>query len=283
MLPIADSWFRSTPVTNTITRIDEPYVHEMLRANVWHIRGTERDLVIDAGLGVASLQDQLPELFANNPILVLTHAHLDHTGSAHEFTDIRMHPGETNALPHSTLGVTPQAGTTGRTQPQQIPASLNGPELADLLGIDWPDAPGLLLSARPDRSFDPEQYGPRFLPVTTDLQDGDLLELGDRTLRVLHLPGHTPGSISLFDDADGFLFSGDVVYDGLLLDELHESNIGEYVQSMLTLRALPVACVYPGHEDPFGRARLHQIIDAYVQHRTPVTSATSTSPPGSVA
>ena len=50
--------------------------------------------------------------------------------------------------------------------------------------------------------------------MTQKLNDGDMLDLGDRCLRVVHLPGHSPGSIALLDvGSDRSLFSGDVVYD----------------------------------------------------------------------
>jgi len=44
------------------------------------------------------------------------------------------------------------------------------------------------------------------------LRDGDTIELGKSTLRVVHTPGHTPGSISLL--GDGILFSGDTLFFG---------------------------------------------------------------------
>ena len=58
--------------------------------------------------------------------------------------------------------------------------------------------------------------------VTQKLNDGDLIDLGDRCLRVIHLPGHSPGSIALLDvGSDRCLFSGDVVYDsGRKFDKL---------------------------------------------------------------
>lgn len=246
-LPVAGSWFNTYRLTDTVSRIEEPHVHEMLRANIWHIQGRDRDLIVDAGLGVASLQEHLPELFANNPVLVITHAHLDHIGSAHEFKDLRIHAGEATDRP--------------------IPASLNGPSLAGLLGIDWPDAPELVLSALPHSEFVPEQYSLPALSGATHIQDGDHIDLGDRRLRVLHFPGHTPGSICLFDDRDGSLFSGDVIYDDILLDELHESNIDDYVDSMLRLRSLPVSRVFPGHGEPFDQERLLQLISDYLRLR----------------
>lgn len=56
-------------------------------------------------------------------------------------------------------------------------------------------------------------------PVDRRLSDGEELELGNRRLRVVHTPGHTPGSVCFFLEASGqnLLFAGDtVLYDGRL-------------------------------------------------------------------
>jgi glyoxylase-like metal-dependent hydrolase (beta-lactamase superfamily II) len=52
-----------------------------------------------------------------------------------------------------------------------------------------------------------------------------VIDLCDRVFEVLHLPGHSPGSIGLWERQTGTLFSGDAIYDGPLLDELRDSNI----------------------------------------------------------
>ena len=67
-----------------------------------------------------------------------------------------------------------------------------------------------------------------------------MVDTGDRAFEVLHLPGHSPGSMGLWEPKTGILFSGDCVYDGPLLDGLEESNIGHYIASMKRLRELPV-------------------------------------------
>lgn len=46
-----------------------------------------------------------------------------------------------------------------------------------------------------------------FIPVW----DGDRLDLGDRQVEVIHLPGHTPGGIAILDTGSGMLFSGDPI------------------------------------------------------------------------
>jgi glyoxylase-like metal-dependent hydrolase (beta-lactamase superfamily II) len=55
-MPVLNPWYRSRVVADGVVRIDEPAVDDFLQANIWHVRGRERDLVVDAGLGVASLR-----------------------------------------------------------------------------------------------------------------------------------------------------------------------------------------------------------------------------------
>lgn len=68
--------------------------------------------------------------------------------------------------------------------------------------------------------FDSDELVP--VEPTRRLVDGDTIDLGNQSLTVLHLPGHTPGSIALHDQANRTLFTGDVVYDPPFLpDRIH--------------------------------------------------------------
>jgi glyoxylase-like metal-dependent hydrolase (beta-lactamase superfamily II) len=243
-LPVAPRWFRFTVADERNTLIEEPNVRDLLRANVWHRRGRDRDLLVDCGLGVTALAPLLAERFDREPVLVLTHAHLDHMGSAHEFDQVWAHPLESVDDPN--------------------PGSLYGPALAVQVGLDEA-LPPVLLTARPHSGYDLDTYWVRPVTPTRALADGDLIDLGDRTLTVLHLPGHSPGSIALFDDSDGTLFSGDVIYDDVLLDSLFGSDKEQYACSLRRLRALPVRLVRPGHGHSFGPERLHHLIDDYLR------------------
>lgn len=60
---------------------------------------------------------------------------------------------------------------------------------------------------------------------------GDVINLGDRQLTVLHMPGHSRGSICLHDRENKLLFSGDVVYDGSMIDWLPYSHVSDYIGS----------------------------------------------------
>ena len=263
-LPVASRWFRVTRVDDGLSVVTEPHVHEFLRANIWHLRGSRRDLVVDAGLGVRSLRQEVPRIFARDPALVVTHAHLDHLGGAHEFDRCYAHTAEAVHTP--------------------APGSLRAERLAKTLGLPAAYAeafPELLVDAAPVPGFDPDSYALRPPKSCLPVGDGDVIDLGDRTLTVLHLPGHSPGSIALFEPDRGALFSGDVVYDlregEELLDSISGANVPDYVDSLTRLGDLPVSVVYPGHGAPFGRRRLLELIHAYVDSRSVTARRT---PPG---
>ncbi|MEV0720118.1 MBL fold metallo-hydrolase, partial [Asanoa sp. NPDC050611] len=157
-----------------IVRISEPHVRPLLAANLWWLRGSDRDIVVDAGLGVVALRDELPQLFERDPLVILTHSHLDHTGGAHEFRERAAHAAEAKTI---------AAGP---------PASLYGADLYAKLGIPGTPPVDLLLDAVPHEGYDPRTYRVEPAPVTRLLADDDRIEAGGRVLTVLHLPGHSP-------------------------------------------------------------------------------------------
>jgi glyoxylase-like metal-dependent hydrolase (beta-lactamase superfamily II) len=69
----------------------------------------------------------------------------------------------------------------------------------------------------------------------------------------------------LFDERDGVLFTGDVVYDDILLDSCTGADPEAYRRSLRRLRDLDVGIVFPGHGRPFGRDRFLTIIDNYLK------------------
>jgi glyoxylase-like metal-dependent hydrolase (beta-lactamase superfamily II) len=241
-------WFRVTDAGDGVTQIDEPGVRELLAASIWHVRGRDRDLVIDAGLGITSLRAALPWLFEHDPVLVLSHAHLDHMGGAHEFADCRVHAAELDAV-----------RAPG-------PASLRGGRLLEILGIDPDDeeVPEILVGAVPYASYDADAYSLTGVPAATAVTEGDLIDLGDRQFAVLHLPGHTPGSISLCDHQAGQLFTGDVLYEGGLIDSCSGSDPVRYAATMRRLLELPMTRVFPGHGPVLGRRRARAVAGDYL-------------------
>jgi len=244
----ATEWFEPRASGVGIVRITEPHVDEILRSNLWWLRGTDRDIVIDAGLGVVPLRQGVPSMFDRDPLVLLTHAHLDHVGGAHEFTERGAHTADVDVLARG------------------VPASLHGPELAQLLGAADVGSPfpDLMIKELPHPGYDPRAYRLQPVTVTRRLQDRERIELGGRTLSVLHLPGHTPGSIALLEEITGVLYAGDVIYDGYLVDDLPESDTSAYRCSMAVLADLKVSIVHPGHGRSFDQTRLRELAARYL-------------------
>lgn len=255
MLPIADRWFERRTISADLTLLTEPHVDPFLRCNIWHVRGRDRDLVIDTGLGIASLREAARDLFEKPLAAVATHTHMDHTGGMHEFDERWVHALEANVLARGS---------------DRIPLDIcdYDREALAMLAVVGYDLPGAILTAIPHHGYDPRAHEPVPAAPTRHLVEGDIVDLGNCSFEVLHLPGHSPGSIGLWDARSRVLFSGDAIYDGALLDQLPGSNIPDYVATIKRLRELPVEIVHAGHEPSFPRARLIEMCDAYLAQRT---------------
>ena len=119
-----------------------------------------------------------------------------------------------------------------------------------------------LVAAAPGPGFDPASFRQARSEPTGCLHDGDMIDLGDRRLEVLHLPGHSPGSICLLDTDARILFTGDVVYAGGLIDEVWPgTDRMNYIRSMRRLAEVGVSIAFPGHGDPLTTEQFQQIID----------------------
>lgn len=85
------------------------------------------------------------------------------------------------------------------------------------------------------------------------LSDGDIIRIGNGSLKVIHVPGHSPGSIALYDEKDGFLISGDALFAGSIgRNDLpggdHTTLINSIKSKLLSLPEEVI--VYPGHGSP---------------------------------
>lgn len=235
-LKVAETWYRHRDLGDGVTLIWEAFANPGLRCNIWFLRGRDRNLILDTGLGLRPLRAELAFLSEKPVVCVSSHNHFDHMGGHHEFETRLCHRSEADVLA--------------------------APTRANTLIEDFVEL--VMFEALPYAGFEVARYTIQPAPATGFLDEGDVIDLGDRHLTVRHLPGHSPGSIALWEDATGLLFSGDIVYDGELYDFLHHSNIPDYLESMARLRELPVATVHAGHYASFGRDRLHALIDDYV-------------------
>jgi glyoxylase-like metal-dependent hydrolase (beta-lactamase superfamily II) len=254
-LPVAERWFDITEVADGIHRVTEPHVHPYVRSNAWLIRGSAAHLLVDAGLGVGSLSGELAGLLDRPVIAVATHGHFDHFGGLGEFAVTAAHPDDGEVIEAAGDYVTLRAAT--------YPAAL-----LDEFEAAGEAVPDLLVDALPAEGFDLAGFRTPAVGITRWVSDGDAIDLGDRSFAVLHSPGHSPGSICLWDAGSQTLVSGDVLVDGEpLLDELPRSSPADFAASLRRVADLPLRAVYAGHGPVFGHHRAHEIIADYLASR----------------
>ena len=93
-----ESWYRVRRVGDDVTWIDEPFVKAFYRCNIWHVRGRDRDLLVDSGMGVVSLRRHVPLVTERPLVAVASHTHFDHVGGHHELAERWVHGAEAAVL-----------------------------------------------------------------------------------------------------------------------------------------------------------------------------------------
>lgn len=238
-LPIRKDWFERRTVSPGLDLLFEPAVHRWFRANIWYVRGRDLDLLIDPGMGIGNLRAALGN-DADRPILAIaTHGHVDHSGGMHQFDRRAIHPEDACALEGC--------------DECHLASHFRATEEA--------------VTALPDEGWALEAYTYKAASATQLLHEGSRIDLGDRQFTVVHLPGHSPGQIGLFDEHQGELFSGDALYDGQLLDDLPRSVPQIYEKTMERLLTMDAKLVHGGHRNDFDRARMKVLIEEYLRGR----------------
>lgn len=97
-------------------------------------------------------------------------------------------------------------------------------------------------------------------PPDRMLQDGDKIKVGALKFEVIHTPGHTPGSISLYCRSENIVFTGDTLFAGSVgRADLPGASLEKLMSSIKSkLLSMPdETIVYPGHGEPttIGRER----------------------------
>lgn len=181
------------------------------------LEGDDRCLLIDTGLGIGDIREQVTRLTSKPVIAAATHIHWDHIGGHRYFPDFCAHELELSWLSGA------------------FPLSL---EAIREMVLDRCDPP---------ENYDVNTY--EFFQGTPArvLHDADEIDLGGRTIRVLHTPGHSPGHMCFWEPARGYLFTGDLVYKDMLFAYYPSTDPAAYLTSLERVASLPAARVFPAH------------------------------------
>lgn len=184
-------------------------------SNIFLVQNKDRFTLFDAGIQmyfretVAAIE-ALGFKLTQMDQLVLTHTHLDHSGSCPLLLD---------AAKKAELWVSREEGELLEKGDDRL-------VLGSMLGQRLPP-----------------------LPVARKLREGDTLRIGDFSFQVLHTPGHSFGSLCFFEPRKGILIAGDVVFRGGSFGRVDfpTGNGEQLISSIARLAQLPVKVLLPGH------------------------------------
>ncbi len=217
-------WFEVYRIKRDVYAFYEPGQFEEVLSYL--VLGKKNAALIDTGCGIGNVK-RLTEELTKLPVKVVnTHSHYDHVAQDHLFTDTAMFDAP-NARQASKVGYSVM-------------------EMSHLL------AEGMLSKPLP-KDFDAEIYHVPPFTVTWWLKDGDIIDLGDRGLEVIHTPGHSPDSICLLDKRASLLWTGDTFYPGAIYLHLPGSDLDAFINSYA--RMIELSPQYerlaPSHNEPW--------------------------------
>lgn len=208
-------WFTIDKI-DTDTHIISEYRH-WEETHCYLLIGRDRCLLIDTGLGICNIYQEAVRLTHKPITAAATHIHWDHIGGHQYFPNFYVHEAELNWL----NGDFP------------LPRETVQKMVADR--CDLPE------------NFDVSGYTMFQGMPTRVLKDGDAIDIGGRVIEVLHTPGHSPGHMCFWEEARGYLFTGDLVYKDTLFAYYPSTNPDAYLASLEKISGLPVKRVFPAH------------------------------------
>lgn len=208
-------WFTVTQI-DANTHIISEYRH-WEETHSYLLEGEDRALLIDTGLGICDISKEVQKLTDKPVTAVATHIHWDHIGGHQYYPDFYVHEDEVDWL-------------TGK-----FPVPM---EVVRGMVIDRCELP---------EGYDVSKYELFQGTPTRILHDGDTIELGNRTITVLHTPGHSPGHLCFWEEGRGDLYTGDLVYKDTLFAYYPSTDPQAYLKSLEKIVSLPVKKVFPAH------------------------------------
>lgn len=214
MSDASDDWFQVYETAPGTFAIVEPFHYQETISHL--ILGTERALLFDTGMGFFPIRPVV-ERITELPVAVLnSHTHYDHVGGNAEFAEIL---AVDSAYTRANM-----AGFTHERIASETSAAAFCEELPE-------DA-------------EPQGFSTRPWQASRFVEDGEILDLGERQVQVLLVPGHTPDATALLDAENRLLFTGDSFYDAPIWLFVRETRFSKYSDSISRLADIESSVTY---------------------------------------
>lgn len=208
-------WFTIDKIDDTTYIISE-YRH-WEETHCYLLIGSERCLLIDTGLGICNIHEQVRKLTDKPIIAIATHIHWDHIGGHKYFPDFYAHGAELPWL-------------NGK-----FPLSIQTVRAMVVERCDLPEG------------FDVSTYEIFQGMPTKVLGGGEIIDFGDRKIQALHTPGHSPGHLCFWEETRGYLFTGDLIYKDTLFAYYPSTDPEAYLKSLEIVAELQSKRLFPAH------------------------------------
>ena len=175
-------------------------LNEFDGTNCYLVVGSEKALLIDCGTGFCDIRGAAEKLTDLPITLAATHGHGDHIGGAGQFEEIYIHRADCERLNKAQMSLLFRKAFLA----SNAPVKSHGFKTSDVK---------------------PGKYKTKIIPM----DDGHIFDLGGKSVRVKHTPGHSHGSVAFIDEQDKIIFSGDNVCDALWMQLPGVTSIEEWL------------------------------------------------------
>ena len=198
-------------------------IEDCFKGYMYLLEGEREAVLIDTGMGLPGLKECVNSLTSRPVTVINSHGHLDHVGGNCQFENRYMMEEDYDVLKEHT-----------------------NVQFREGLIRGFAQEFGMKFDEREFKNIAKAGYLVPFLP----LADGQIFDLGKRTLEIISVPGHTKGSVCILDRERRNLFSADTICDqGILLFFSHSASVRDYLRSVQLLKRKKKCFekIWPGH------------------------------------
>ncbi|MCX7955833.1 MAG: MBL fold metallo-hydrolase [Patescibacteria group bacterium] len=216
-----NNWFTTKEIKKNIWGIGEFFHFEEVISYL--IVGKRKALLIDTGLNIGNIKSIVESITSNKIIVINTHCHFDHIGENYKFNNIYLF----NSKFSLNIASKGYSYFFMKNHSQKK----------------------LFFNSPPKEFYDKKYYIPSFKWKKL-INDGEKIFIDPFEFVIVYTPGHSPDSICLYEKNLGYLFTGDILYQGPIYVHLNESNLEEYKNSIKKILSLKkINYIFPGHND----------------------------------
>lgn len=211
-----NDWYEVKKIHDQLYMISENKHWE--QTHMYYFLGKKRNLLIDTGTGLFPVREVVEKIDYKPIDVLITHAHWDHIGNINEFDNVYIHEADGDWLVKG------------------IP--LDQERIVEMITRD--------VEKKYLDNVDMDSLGVPRIEKYKIVKENTLQELG-YPLKVIHVPGHSPGHVAIYEVEKQLLIAGDIVYTGTIYCHFESTDPEDLLASYENLLELEIEDIYTGH------------------------------------